>query len=104
MFITRRRAERRAILLAAACVAIAGPVAAQETATASGRVRARDLGVAPGIFAPGQNNAITDVAGVQVGQVTVVAPGAMQSQPTQAMRPCASTSTTCITCARRCRS
>lgn len=37
----------------------------------AGRVRARDLGVAPGIFAAGANNAITDVAGVRVGQVTL---------------------------------
>lgn len=36
------------------------------------RARARDLGVAPGIFRPGVQNAITDVAGVRVGQVTVV--------------------------------
>ncbi|MBD9468426.1 P1 family peptidase [Pseudoxanthomonas sp. PXM01] len=35
------------------------------------RVRARDLGVAPGIFTPGPHNAITDVAGVRVGQVTL---------------------------------
>jgi D-aminopeptidase len=28
--------------------------------------------VAPGIFAPGANNAITDVAGVRVGQVTLI--------------------------------
>ncbi|MCH6484967.1 P1 family peptidase [Pseudoxanthomonas sp. LH2527] len=35
------------------------------------RARARDLGVAPGIFAPGTHNAITDVAGVRVGQVTL---------------------------------
>ena len=35
------------------------------------RVRARDLGVAPGIFAPGEHNAITDVPGVRVGQVTL---------------------------------
>ncbi len=35
------------------------------------RVRARALGVAPGVFAPGALNAITDVAGVRVGQVTV---------------------------------
>jgi D-aminopeptidase len=34
-------------------------------------VRARQLGVAPGIFQPGANNAITDVAGVLVGQTTV---------------------------------
>jgi len=36
------------------------------------RVRARALGVAPGIFTPGAQNAITDVAGVLVGQTTVV--------------------------------
>lgn len=35
------------------------------------RVRARELGVAPGVFAPGRHNAITDVAGVRVGQVTL---------------------------------
>ena len=35
------------------------------------RARARDLGVTPGVFAPGANNAITDVAGVRVGHVTV---------------------------------
>jgi D-aminopeptidase len=34
--------------------------------------RARDLGVKPGVFAPGHLNAITDVAGVRVGQTTVV--------------------------------
>ena len=37
------------------------------------RARARDLGVAPGIFAPGRWNAITDVAGVRVGQTTLIA-------------------------------
>lgn len=41
------------------------------TGRAEERVRARDLGVAPGIFAPGKFNAITDVAGVRVGQVTL---------------------------------
>ena len=35
-------------------------------------MRARDLGVAPGIFAPGPLNAITDVGGVRVGHATVV--------------------------------
>ena len=35
------------------------------------RMRARDLGVAPGIFTPGRWNAITDVEGVRVGQVTL---------------------------------
>jgi D-aminopeptidase len=36
------------------------------------RPRARDLGIAPGAFPVGALNAITDVAGVRVGQVTVV--------------------------------
>ena len=35
------------------------------------RYRARDLGVAPGRFAPGPLNAITDVAGLRVGHVTL---------------------------------
>jgi D-aminopeptidase len=35
------------------------------------RPRARDLGVAVGVFSPGTHNAITDVPGVLVGQVTV---------------------------------
>ena len=34
--------------------------------------RARALGLAPGVLPPGPLNAITDVAGVRVGQVTVV--------------------------------
>ena len=34
--------------------------------------RARDLGIAPGVYAPGPLNAITDVAGVRVGQTTVI--------------------------------
>ena len=47
--------------------------ATMPTVSAAQRVRARDLGVKPGIFAPGPLNAITDVAGVRVGQATVVA-------------------------------
>ncbi len=43
---------------------------AQDTAGPA-RPRARDLGVAPGVFAPGPWNAITDVAGVRVGHATV---------------------------------
>jgi len=39
----------------------------------SGPVRARALGVKPGIFAPGALDAITDVAGVRVGEATVIA-------------------------------
>lgn len=47
---------------------VSATAAAQETP----RVRARDLGVAPGIFTLGTHNAITDVGGVRVGQVTLV--------------------------------
>ncbi len=39
---------------------------------AQGRPRAREVGVAPGIFNPGTFNAITDVAGVRVGHSTVM--------------------------------
>lgn len=53
-------------ILVLVCTAIL-PLVAQ----AQERVRARDLGVAPGIFAPGKLNAITDVAGVRVGQVSL---------------------------------
>lgn len=36
------------------------------------RPRARDLGIAPGVLAPGPLNSITDVPDVRVGQVTLV--------------------------------
>jgi D-aminopeptidase len=56
------RRKMKAGVLAAAMVASA--------AQAADRPSARDLGIAPGVFSPGPNNAITDVAGVKVGQVT----------------------------------
>jgi D-aminopeptidase len=50
------------------------PVASAQLAAApESRPRARDLGIAPGVFSPGPLNAITDVAGVRVGHVTLVA-------------------------------
>lgn len=36
-----------------------------------GRARLRDLGISLGVYPPGPHNAITDVAGVQVGHVTL---------------------------------
>ncbi len=36
------------------------------------QVRARDIGIKPGVLSPGTNNAITDVKGVKVGHVTLV--------------------------------
>src|SRR5881398_3677362 len=47
-------------------------VAALATTAHSQRARARDLGVKPGVFPTGRNNAITDVAGVRVGHATLV--------------------------------
>jgi D-aminopeptidase len=41
-------------------------------AHAQQKLRARQLGIAPGTMSPGHLNAITDVAGVRVGQVTVI--------------------------------
>src|SRR5829696_4426232 len=38
-----------------------------------GRPRARDIGILPGIFTPGPLNAITDVAGVRVGDTALIA-------------------------------
>ena len=38
---------------------------------AAGQKRAREFGIAPGVFRPGPLNAITDVAGVRVGNVTL---------------------------------
>jgi D-aminopeptidase len=46
--------------------------AAAETPEVAARPRARELGIAPGIFTPGPLNAITDVAGVRVGHVTLI--------------------------------
>ena len=49
-------------------------------------VRIRDLGVAPGIFRPGPLNAITDVAGVQVGHRTLIEGDSVRTGVT-AIRP-----------------
>src|SRR6516165_9900906 len=63
----------RLIAGATILLALAGHVAAQETpSSAQGRLRVRDLGVKIGVYQPGPLNAITDVAGVRVGQVTLV--------------------------------
>jgi D-aminopeptidase len=55
-----------ALLFLWAGMLLAGNIVAQE------RPRIRDLGVSPGILAPGKWNAITDVAGVRVGHKTLV--------------------------------
>lgn len=49
-----------------------GIAAVAFAAQSAGRPRARDLGITPGPLAPGTLNAITDVAGVRVGQTTII--------------------------------
>ena len=70
MSLIARRASRP-LLLALIAGTLSAPLAAQQPGRDAGRTRARDLGVEPGIFPTGTNNAITDVAGVRVGQVTI---------------------------------
>jgi D-aminopeptidase len=55
---------------------------ATPTGTPTPRARARSLGIAPGILAPGPLNAITDVAGVLVGHVTVIEGDAIRTGAT----------------------
>jgi D-aminopeptidase len=49
------------------------------------RRRARDLGIAPGVLPPGPLNAITDVAGVCVGHVTLIEGDAVRTGVTAIM-------------------
>ena len=56
------------LLTALALVVISAGAFAQT----SSRGRIRDFGIEPGIFKPGPLNAITDVPGVKVGQVTII--------------------------------
>ena len=62
---------RAAPAVAAMALLLALQLALQPAHAQEPRVHARDLGIAPGIFATGPNNAITDVEGVRVGQVTL---------------------------------
>ena len=54
-----------------AALLVASALAPAAAAAPEPRVRARALGLAPGIFAPGEHNAITDVDGVRVGHATL---------------------------------
>lgn len=66
-WISTRTVSRRLLLVS---VSVAAAVAPQPL-LAQARPRAREIGVAPGVLSPGPLNAITDVAGVLVGQVTI---------------------------------
>ena len=50
--------------------ALGGTVMSEAKEVGGARLRAREIGLAPGVLSPGPLNAITDVAGVRVGQVT----------------------------------
>jgi D-aminopeptidase len=59
------------LLFRALAIPIIVSLMVTETFAQYDRPRARDLGIAPGIFQPGHYNAITDVADVRVGHTTV---------------------------------
>lgn len=61
-----RKPRLSLLVVSAACLLVAGVSDAQV------RPRARQLGIAPGIYPTGQLNAITDVAGVRVGHTTLI--------------------------------
>ncbi len=61
-----------AITSLAAGILLAAALAGAAARSSEERPRARDFGLIVGVLPPGPLNAITDVAGVRVGQVTVV--------------------------------
>lgn len=67
---TTGRGPRTAAILVFLAALVPVPAWTQ-TLSPDARPRARDVGVAPGILAPGPWNAITDVSGVRVGHATV---------------------------------
>jgi D-aminopeptidase len=66
------------LLITMAALLAARPAAAQPSREAP-PVRSRAVGLAPGIFAPGPYNAITDVAGVRVGQASLTVGDSIRS-------------------------
>jgi D-aminopeptidase len=78
----RKNGARRALLFGA----MLGVVVTQLTQAQAARPRARELGVTPGIFPTGTRNAITDVQGVTVGQVTITEGDSVRTGVT-AIRP-----------------
>jgi D-aminopeptidase len=73
---TRSRWLRRSCIVPLCVAALSSDVvgaSANGCIRESDRVRARQLRIAPGVLAPGPLNAITDVEGVRVGQMTLIA-------------------------------
>lgn len=68
------KTQNRNLYIAIMCCLILHPVftpVCQSTLSPESRASARDLGIRIGIYEPGKHNAITDVAGVMVGHVTL---------------------------------
>ena len=68
------KTQIRILYIAIMCCLILHPVftpICQSTLSPESRASARDLGIRIGIYEPGKHNAITDVAGVMVGHVTL---------------------------------
>jgi D-aminopeptidase len=63
---------RRVVFLVLACCLALPAVVGMADVIGEPRPRIRDLGVSPGVLAPGPINAITDVEGVHVGHTTIV--------------------------------
>src|SRR6516164_5950232 len=59
-------------LLAAAAILLASSAVSAQSTTSKARPRSSDLGLKVGILPTGPLNAITDVAGVQVGHTTII--------------------------------
>jgi D-aminopeptidase len=62
-------------LFTAATVLLVATLAAAQSTTPNARPRASDLGLKVGILPSGPLDAITDVAGVEVGQTTIIRGG-----------------------------
>jgi D-aminopeptidase len=69
--VTRRATGTTWTALTIAALTLTGASAAAQDTPPVDRPRARDLGIAPGVFPAGPLNAITDVEGVAVGHVTL---------------------------------
>ncbi len=67
----KRKNELCLRLLICLILTPASGTADENAAVPEGRARARELGIQIGIYEPGKNNAITDVAGVKVGHITL---------------------------------
>jgi D-aminopeptidase len=78
----RKHGAHQALCFGAMLVVLMTQLAQAQAA----RPRARELGVAPGIFPPGTRNSITDVEGVTVGHVTITEGDSVRTGVT-AIRP-----------------